>query len=201
VEEAPHYNAEVVELLKQKKIRLVVVRHGEGIHNLLGLMTSTRSPGVHLTEKGIQQVQATAAQLKQQGIQADKIYVSPVYRTLQTAQMIASGLDLPYQKVAVEDRLREQFFGHFEDHLFADYLSYFDNPEDAFAKAAPGGESGAAVFQRTVEFLRDIGEQHQEETIVLITHAFNHLHISMCLQGEISHKLKPADYRIYDFAK
>src|SRR5262245_5930096 len=78
------------ELAKKQNIRLIVIRHGEAIHNLTSSMASSRSPGIYLTEKGIDQVKRAALSLKNEEI--DHVYVSPLFRTLQTAQHLTTEL-------------------------------------------------------------------------------------------------------------
>lgn len=192
----PYQDQELVNKFNQQNIRLIVIRHGEAVHNLKDLMSSTRSPGVYLTEKGIGQVQHSATQLLAEKI--EKIYASPVFRTLQTAQIVGKTLSIPYENMLVEERLREQFFGDFEGRTYHEYIAYFSSPEDVFIKAAPGGESGSESFARTQDFLWEIATNHQDETILLVTHAFNCSLISKCLTGSHYHP-QQAEYKVYDF--
>lgn len=187
----------ILELLTQSNLRIIVMRHGEALHNLKHLMTSTKSPGIYLTEKGIDQVQNSAIQLFQERV--DCIYVSPVYRTMQTAQIVGQILQIPYRKILVEEDLREQYFGTFEDHTYHEYEAYFSESGDEFIYAVPGGESGAELFFRTNEFLSRIAKNHQNETILLVTHGYNCCQISKCLTGSYAAVPEKAEYQIYDF--
>jgi alpha-ribazole phosphatase len=190
----------LVELLKKQKIRIIVIRHGEAIHNLGHLMTSTKSPGIYLTPKGVQQVKDAAKLLKKEKI--DIIYTSPLFRTLQTAQILGDRLQVPYQKILVDERLREQFFGKYEDRTYEEYESTFNSHEELFAEAAPEAEYGREVFARTLEFLETIAAMHKRETILLVTHGYNTSHICKCLTGSLNkHTAKQAEFKIYDFSK
>jgi broad specificity phosphatase PhoE len=190
---------EVVDLLCQNQVCLIVMRHGEALHNLSHLMVSTRSPGIYLTEKGVKQVENTANRLSKE--QVGMIYVSPVYRTLQTAQIVGKALHLPYQKIAIEKDLREQFFGEFEGLTYREYVAYFSSPEDVFVGAVPGGESGQELFNRTRRMLLKIAQKHSHETVLLVTHAFNCCQISKCLTGSYWDSPEQAEYKVYDFRK
>src|SRR5581483_2168584 len=76
----PFCDLALVEDMKAKNIRLIAIRHGEATHNLKHLMCSSRSPGVYLTKKGVDQIENAAQKLKDCKIKT--IYVSSVYRTL-----------------------------------------------------------------------------------------------------------------------
>src|ERR1700752_2824297 len=72
--------------------RLVLVRHAVTAHT--GPLLSGRMPGIDLSEKGIGQAEAAAQRLAKLPIAA--VYASPIERTTQTAQRIATlhGLDV-----------------------------------------------------------------------------------------------------------
>ena len=91
-------------------------------------------------------------------------------------------LKLPYNKVIVDDRLREQDVGIFENHTYLEYEAYFSSPEDRFILAAPQGESGSEVLARTQELLLKIAVDHPNETVLLVTHAYNCCHINLSLE-------------------
>lgn len=194
----PEQEQQLIDLLYQNKVRLITMRHGEALHNLGHLMTSIKSPGIYLTDKGISQVQQSAQNLSKE--QIDRMYVSPVYRTMQTAQIVGNQLNLPYQKMVVEERLREQFFGIFEDRTYEEYDAYFSSPEEVFIYAAPGGEAGSELFARTRDLLLKIAVSHPNETVLLVTHAYNCCQISKCLTGSYQGLPEKAEYKIYDFS-
>ena len=187
------YDRDFAEQMQKNQVRLVVIRHGEGIHNINGIMTSSRSPGVYLTENGIEQVKQSASELALH--QVDFVYVSPMYRTLQTAQHLAMILEVPHHKIIVDDRLREQSFGDYEGYTWEEYESKFPTLE-AFDQAAPNGETGFDVLARTHEFLRHIFERHPGQTVLLVTHGYNCSIISIGLTGN-SKDHQTAGYAIY----
>src|ERR1700733_13930516 len=117
--------SQLVDLLQEQNLRLIVLRHGEATHNLKRLVIFSKSPGIHLTEKGIDQVKAAATSLKNETI--DHVLVSPVYRTLQTAQFLTDELEIAHNHIEIDERLREQFFGEYEGRTYQEYTGYFTN--------------------------------------------------------------------------
>jgi probable phosphoglycerate mutase len=75
-------------------MRLYFVRHGESEANLLGEI-SNRGLKHGLTGRGRAQAAACAAALKDAGI--EKIYSSPLLRAVQTAEILAGELSVPYE--------------------------------------------------------------------------------------------------------
>lgn len=188
---------DLITLMEQQNLRLIVIRHGEATHNLKRLVISSRSPGIYLTEKGIEQVKAAGQRLKNQ--QIDHVFVSPVYRTLQTAQLLVQELDITHDKIEIDERLREQFFGTYEGKTFQEYSSYFSQEGSHFYGAVPQGEAGEAVAKRTQDFLHAIAKEHANKTLLIVTHAFNCVHIGKCLTGKFPTQPVQAEYCIYDF--
>jgi broad specificity phosphatase PhoE len=187
----------LIELIQSKNLRLIVIRHGEATHNLKRLVISSKSPGIHLTEKGIDQVKAAASRLQNEKI--DYIYVSPVYRTLQTAQFLADGLAIDHSIIEIDENLREQYFGEYEGKTYQEYIGYFPEEKDHFYNAVPQGESGKEVALRTMKTLETIANSHSNKTILIVTHAFNCLHIGKLLTGEFPVMPMQAEYNVYDF--
>lgn len=178
----------------ENHVRIIVIRHGQGVHNIKDIMTSSLSPGIHLTKEGEKQVRKAALSLRLQKI--DFIYISPTYRTLQTAHIIGEYLKIPYHKMIVDERLREQFFGDCEGYTWQEYESIFPPLED-LNQAAPNGESGLEVMERTREFLRQIITQHPQKTILIVTHGYNCSLINQCLKGRTL-QIGTAGYTIYE---
>ena len=64
---------------------IAFVRHGEADNNVKRLLVG-RHIESHLTERGIQQVKDTGQHLRK--LKIDRVYVSPVTRTIETAKII-----------------------------------------------------------------------------------------------------------------
>lgn len=186
---------DLIELLNQNQVTIIMMRHGEGMHNLKNLMYSNRSPGIYLTPRGVAQVHDASAQLA--GHNVDLIYVSPVFRTMQTAHIVGMQLKIAPENMIVHDDLREQHFGIFENKTYDEYSSHFATGMDMFAGPVPEGEHGEDVSLRTKELLKEIASKHSGKTVLLVTHAFNCCHVSMLLTGEINDIPSQAKFKVY----
>ncbi|MBJ7449646.1 MAG: histidine phosphatase family protein [Parachlamydiales bacterium] len=182
-------------ILSEKNITIIVMRHGEAMHNLDQLMTSSLSPGISLTKSGIEQIESTAQSLK--GIRIDHVFVSPVYRTLQTAQLLCQSLGISPTNIEVEPLLKEQYFGVCEGKTLQEYRQIFSKSEDVFLGSAEGGESGVSLHERTMLCIESIAKRFNNQTILLITHGYNSCHINYCLTGSYASSLKPASTITY----
>jgi broad specificity phosphatase PhoE len=188
------WDRNLVEEMEKLQVKLVVIRHGEGIHNTKGIMTSSKSPGIYLTKTGIDQVYHAAQQLKEKGI--EYIYVSPLYRTLQTAQILGEVLNIPYGKMVVDERLREQSYGDYEGYTWVEYEKLFP-PLDTLEAAAINGESGLQVYERTQNFLYEIVRTHPGKTILIVTHGYTCVNIQLCLRGTLDNQPTTAGYLVF----
>ena len=125
--------------------QLVLVRHGETEHNLLGIAQGWQDS--ELSERGRSQVAKLAARLQAFG--SDAIYSSPLSRALATAEAIRAVTGL---EITVLDELKEMNYGGWEGRNFLDvrkneeehYRRWIDDP----AYPCPGGESHNDVLQR-----------------------------------------------------
>lgn len=191
---AENQDFELVKAKQESRTRIIALRHGQGVHNVSGIMTSSLSPGIHLTKTGTSQVKQTASEL--QGENIDYVYVSPLYRTLQTAEILTNYLNIPYGKIIVDGRLREQNFGDYEGKTWKEYESIFP-PLEGLDETPPNGESGRAVFIRAKEFLAEIFHKHPNQTIMLVTHGYFCICLNIALQG-IYNEPTTAGYLIFD---
>jgi probable phosphoglycerate mutase len=128
-------------------MRLLLLRHGQTHGNTAGAL-DTAVPGLPLTELGVRQAEAAAKALADHGV--DRIYVSTLTRTHQTAAPLAALLDLEPREL---DGLREIAAGDFEmadDHdAIAGYIgTVADWIEGRYDTRMPGGESGHEFLAR-----------------------------------------------------
>lgn len=186
---------DLVNLLQKNNLRLIIMRHGQAVHNLGHLMSSSPSPGIYLTDKGIQQIKESSKKLQNENIAL--IYVSPIYRAMQTAQWLSMELKIPAQNILIDPRIKEQFFGSYEGLTFDAYEAYFPAPEDVYTGAVPGGESGKEVYARALEFLKSIAEKHHDQTILIVTHAFVFSQMNQALTGSFDDIPGQAEFKIY----
>lgn len=144
----------------------LLVRHGET--DEVGKVLTGWLPGRSLNRTGRAQVELLAKSLSHQPLQA--IYTSPLERTYETAGTIAQphGL-LP---VAIE-ALGEVHFGEWEGTFFADlgpdpiWKAY--NARRSVVRP-PGGELMLEVQTRMMQAITDLRKQHENETVVVVSH-------------------------------
>ena len=140
---------------------LILVRHGESEWNRAGrIQGQVNSP---LTDLGINQSKAIRDYLS--GIlinQELEIYTSPLDRALQTAEIIAQGIDYPSRKIIIEERLNDFNLGEISGTFGWDKVAEIF-PEQAQLKLQDpmrfhpsGGESGAEFEARLRSLLEDL---------------------------------------------
>jgi probable phosphoglycerate mutase len=146
------------------------MRHGQADNNVNRTLVG-RHIESHLTEQGRIQVIDTAKQLK--SIMIDKIYASPVIRTMETAQIVEDILGMDYE---VDERLYEIELGklvgmNYEEvttkygDLFLRFYSEHDPVLDSF-----GVEPFSAVKRRVKSLLDDVLKKHEDTNVLMVTH-------------------------------
>jgi len=143
-----------------------LLRHGE--HGLMGRVLPGRMPGVGLSERGRVEIAAVAERLAGEKIAA--LYSSPLQRTRESAEIVAARLGLG---IEFRDDLIELDFGEWTgatfDAIRADPRWQAWRTHRSLARI-PGGESMRQVQRRVVEALMEMGERHQGETVVAVSH-------------------------------
>ena len=140
---------------------LILVRHGESEWNRAGrIQGQVNSP---LTDLGINQAKAIRDHLS--GIllnQELEIYTSPLDRAIQTAEIIAQGIDHPSSKIIIEERLNDFNVGEISGTFGWDKVAEIF-PEQAQLRLQDpmrfhpsGGESGAEFEARLRSLLEDL---------------------------------------------
>lgn len=148
---------------------IILLRHGENEwvkkHRLAGWI-----PGVHLNEKGHQQAEEAAQRLRVLPVKA--LYSSPVTRCIETAEYVAQALDLEIKHL---DGLGEVRYGSWEGkkikNLARKPLWHAVQYYPSRMRFPGGGEALREVQFRMVQTLEQLTLQHQNETIVAVSHA------------------------------
>jgi len=146
------------------------MRHGQAENNVNRTLVG-RHIESHLTEQGRQQVIDTAKQLR--NIRIDKIYASPVIRTMETAQIVGNVLGMDFE---LDERLYEIELGklvgmNYEEvttkygDLFLRFYAEHDPVLDSF-----GVEPFSAVKQRVKSLLDDVLKKHEDSNVLMVTH-------------------------------
>jgi broad specificity phosphatase PhoE len=152
-----------------KALRLLAVRHGATEWSQARRFAGSRD--IPLTAQGRLQAEAAAQALA--GISAAAVYTSPLERARTSAEVIAKPHRL---EPSVEPGFREMAFGAWEGLTRDELLTRFPAEAGAWASTPhlltpPGGESLTAVDARVRAALTALVEQHQGQTVILVSHA------------------------------
>ncbi len=154
--------------IKSSHNKYFAVRHGEGEHTVLDIVSNDPNLEHHLTEKGKGQAKEAGEKLKKEKI--DAIYCSPYVRTKETAEIIAEATGFPKEKIIFDDRIQELGFGDFHLKPFGDFLAYEESSMKNFNDKLPNGESYQDAKNRVGDFLYEIDGKHQNQNILIVTH-------------------------------
>jgi probable phosphoglycerate mutase len=142
-------------------MKLYVVRHGETTYN-----EQDRVCGVSdapLTERGREQARALAESIGK--LHIDRVFVSPLARARETAELALSGTGLC---AAVEPRLIEEDFGACEGVPRKDPV--FQYAKRNIGVRQPGGESFIRLCHRVYSLIEELGRTYPDENILLVCH-------------------------------
>ncbi|MBM3144938.1 MAG: MSMEG_4193 family putative phosphomutase [Chloroflexi bacterium] len=143
---------------------LFLIRHAENEYLSQGRLAG-RLPGVHLNEEGREQAHALADSLSNAPVEA--VYVSPLERTMETAQPIARALGL---EVIPEPGLLEVDFGEWQGKTLEQlrrrklWQTVQNSPSQM---CFPGGESFADAQRRIVEVIERLSGKHRPEALIV----------------------------------
>ena len=146
------------------------MRHGQADNNVNRILVG-RHIESHLTEYGKQQVLDTAKYLK--GISIDKVLVSPVLRTVETAEIVCECLGVAYQ---IDERLYEIELGKLVGMAYEDIIVKYGNlflefyTENNSMLTHYGVESFTSIKQRIKNILDEIAERYPDKNVLLISH-------------------------------
>ena len=151
-----------------KATTVLLVRHG--VTATTGKVLPGRASGLHLSDEGRRQAEATAARIKSlQKVAA--VYASPLERAQETAEPIGAARKL---KVRTEPGLLECDFGEWTGKRLAALAkkqewSVVQNRPSSFR--FPDGESLREMQGRMTETLDQLSRRHAGKTIVVVSHA------------------------------
>ncbi|WP_367209197.1 histidine phosphatase family protein [Sphingobacterium sp. R2] len=149
----------------QKK-NIITIQHPESVHHTNGMIGSWND--WPLTEKGIQQAENIAANLKPEFRDTKfSVYTSPLSRTSQTADIIGKQFNVvPQSATALKERYLGRAVGQsvqwLKDNIEAEERSIYD-------KCFSDAESRFDVWQRMIPFYETIISGN-EENIILVSH-------------------------------
>jgi probable phosphomutase (TIGR03848 family) len=147
--------------------QLFLIRHAA--NDWVGRRLAGRTPGIHLNEEGRRQAQALAQRLADIPLAA--IYSSPMERTLETAEAVAAGHNLP---VIAREGLTETDAGEWTGKEIEElrqmdiWPTLQSSPGDV---RIPGGETMRQVQSRIVAELEQVCAAHPQATVAVVSHA------------------------------
>lgn len=147
------------------------MRHGESESNISGIINADPQTKNALTKKGQEQVKSQIEFLKNSNI--DLVVTSPLQRTMESAQIIATELGLSENQILVDARIAERKPGsEWEGKKWNDFHDIEDNQEDGVytRKVAEDSESLKDVYKRSMELLFELEEKFQGKNILFVTH-------------------------------
>jgi probable phosphoglycerate mutase len=148
---------------------IIFLRHGHAKNNIERILTG-RTPGIPLTEKGIDQAEKAAKFLEHMNISA--IYSSPIERAKHTAEIVGKHNSLD---VTIDDRLIELDMGKFTgvpyDDIFTSHGNVFMKFYNGELEIAHNGvETFSEVKKRVLGIVDHVIENHPDQNVVLVTH-------------------------------
>ncbi len=153
-------------------MKLIFARHGESEANLLHVFSNRDQPHP-LTPLGREQAHRLADRLRMEPIA--RLFVSPVPRARQTAEILSARLGVP---VTITDALREYDVGIYEgtsgpegwqvyNEILADWVDH-----QRWDRGFEGGKSFNDMRRRFLPFIQELVTEFQEtnDSILLVTH-------------------------------
>ena len=148
---------------------MLLVRHG--VTETTGIILPGRTPGLHLSERGVAQAKRVADRLGELARKPVALYVSPLERTRETAVPIARALRLRAQ---VDRGLLECDFGLWTGkklHLLAKKPEWRAVQHAPSTFRFPEGESFTEMQLRIWTTLERVAAKHRNRTVVVVSHA------------------------------
>ncbi len=144
---------------------LFFIRHGQSQANLEHITAGQLD--TPLTQVGISQAEHAAEQLAKSDIKIDVIVSSPLSRSKITAQIIATKLNYPPDRIKSVDDLRERSCGGLEGKPTE---FYYNLPEDESVRDY-NVESLERLYARAERVLAWLEKTYPDQTVLLISHS------------------------------
>lgn len=167
-------------------MNLILFRHGEATDNVQGLISDKEIYWSILTEKGKKDVIESINHLPQK---ITRVYVSPLPRTIQTANYIYE--KYPNVEFIIEDRIREIEYGkysHCKNNLELDNVRKKQINGDYFCRFGDTGENKYDIEMRLSSFLVELSNKYKnDENIIVVTHGSISSYIKRILKLTTAH--------------
>ena len=142
-----------------RPLKLYYMRHGQTTYNVMGLCNDDPADPADLTPLGEQQAQRAADQLKD--VSLDRIFVSELPRTQQTAAIVNRDRHLPVEVRAELNDIRSGF----NNRPVAEYFAA--TAHDELHARVNGGESLLDHKARVSEFIDWLASQDDAAVLVI----------------------------------
>ena len=149
---------------------IYLIRHSERInHDFIESINSTDSPLVQnekdiLSVRGEERAKALANLKELENI--DKVYMSKLVRTFETAKYLLAKYDL---KATIDERLDERRVGKPNDSVHPDwFVKQYENKDFK----TEGGESQREVLNRMNEVINEILTNDKDKRIAIFSHGY-----------------------------
>ena len=154
--------------IKEKIMRIYLVRHGQTDDNIKNLMQGWKD--TPLNDQGRKQARALVSFFNDE--QIDVVYASDLSRARETAQIIANSL---HKEVYIDKQLREMYLGSWEGHSWqeieAEFAYFFNKPEnEKNALNIHSGESYIEFQLRAFQTFKKIVQLNSHKNIMIVTH-------------------------------
>jgi broad specificity phosphatase PhoE len=154
--------------------RVVLIRHGEAICNVSGVVGGHRGC-TGLTQTGRRQAEALRTRLIETGELADAgaLYASVLPRALETGGIVAGGIGDGAAPVG-DCQLCELHPGEADGLTWDEFRVRYGEPDfdaDPDTVVAPGGESWSSFVARASGAVARVAEAHRGELVVIVCHA------------------------------
>ena len=141
-------------------MELYVVRHGQTIVNVKGLINARNMIGIN--RKGKEEANIAAGQIE--NLKLDLIFCSPLRRTKQTCNIINKNkIKVLYDRI-LERNSRSMQFKKVEK---LDFKEWYNIDKTKVYKNSEGFKS---ILTRVKNFLEDIKREYQNKSILIVTH-------------------------------
>lgn len=150
--------------IKPKNFFITLLRHGESIGNAESRWQGQKD--YPLTERGRAQAQALAARWKQEKVKFDAVIASPLSRAKETAEIIASSLDL---RVEFDPLWMERDNGKFSGLTGHEVKHNFVHPEfhNPYDPVGVDGESNWELFLRAGQVLNNLLKREPAKYLIV----------------------------------
>ncbi len=170
-----------------------LIRHGQDDQSVRGGWST--SP---LTAQGVSQVCALANRLKSgPALKLDRIYTSDLPRAAQTAEILASALDLPTEAMPAFRETNNGVLAGMQNELAAQRYPGLYWSSLGWDEQYPGGESPHEFFDRICRSWWDFKDRVRKGNadVLLVTHG-GVIQVILCLENGKTYSNKQPLYRI-----